>query len=113
MALTAHAYEVRLQNWLGGRVLNLSEQVRGEVLRHSLQGASFARDWALRRRAILDHLGPAKSVSPKDVLGLGSRLSDLFVQQTRTVSQDRDQASVSGGGAVWDALVNLYEPHWV
>ena len=88
--------------------VDLVEQVRGAVVRQSLAGTSFARDWPLRRRAILGYLGSAGELESERVIGVGDRLSQVFVDQTRAVAHDRDQSSVSGGGVVWDTLVNLY-----
>src|SRR4051812_46432323 len=92
----------------GGTTMDLVEQVRGEVTRQALAGKSFARDWPLRRRAILEYLGSADQIGAERVVGLGDMLSKLFVEQTRDMAHDRDQSSVSGGGVVWDSLVNLY-----
>ena len=88
--------------------MNLVEQVRGEVVRHSIRGATFGRDWPLRRRVILEYLGPPDHVEARRIVDLGDGLSEIFTEQTRTLVHERDQSSVSGGGVAWDTLVNVY-----
>jgi hypothetical protein len=93
---------------MGWYELNLIESLRSLVVKHSLLGPTFARDWTVRRRAIRDLIYSNGAIEAARLNGLGDHLSSIFMDYSADRGGARDQSSVSSGGQVWDSLVNYY-----
>lgn len=79
------------------------EAYRKEQIKR-LQGMkSFGSCWPIWEEQILRHTN--NFTDARGVYDLGSKLSDIF---RSTGGVGRDQASLSGGGAAWEALVCWY-----
>lgn len=82
------------------------EQLREHVVTDLLAQRTVASVWPTWRPELQRRLAPAGAAKHvHQLLALGGKLSDVF--QT-TGGGDRDQSSVSGGGAAWESLVCWY-----
>ena len=85
--------------------MSLIEQVRSEVVRHTLDLPSFQGSWAARRDIIRGTFGNPDAPTRAELVQLGEHLSDIFQCIGRG---QRTNADVSGGGVAWSALVSWY-----
>lgn len=82
------------------------EQLREQVVTDLLAQSSVASVWPTWRAELQRRLAPVGAQKHvHQTFALGGKLTDVF--QT-TGGGDRDQSSVSGGGAAWESLVCWY-----
>lgn len=84
-------------------VLSFLERYRANQIARLLKMPSFKACWATWELQIRKLTSEFED--PSAIYNLGSQLSDIF---RSTGGGGRDQASLSGGGAAWEALVCWY-----
>ena len=82
---------------------NLPEYLRKVSIESLFQMATFSKSWEVWKIKILELLGD--NITPSNILDLGDHLGEIFYTTGNT---GRDQSSLSGGGAAWEALVTWY-----
>ena len=84
--------------------MNIVEAIRAESLAHQL--GKLGATWPERRKVLLDPLRGNPGPSPRELLGVGDKLSEAFLLPS--FANQRGQSELSGGGSTWEALVSFY-----
>jgi hypothetical protein len=85
------------------RLTGFLEEYRAEQIKRLKAMKSFKQCWPIWERQILALT--SNYTDAKAIYDLGHHLSDIF---RSTGGEGRDQSSLSGGGAAWEALVCWY-----
>ena len=82
---------------------SITELAREKVVIDLFRMKTFSQCWEIWQPEISRYL--PEDPSPETVLSLGGKLRDVF---KTTKPANRDQKAISGGGAIWEALVCYY-----
>ncbi|MBP1080770.1 hypothetical protein ACFFJQ_14270 [Bacillus capparidis] len=82
---------------------NICEYLREEAIKGLFELTTVKKAWPTWRQEITNRIGNLNA--PLNIINLGDHLSEVF---RSTSSSGRSQASISGGGTGWEALVCWY-----
>jgi hypothetical protein len=91
------------RNWPVDQLTSFLEEHRAAQVKRLKAMRSFGSCWPIWERQIQEIT--SDYTDPKGIYDLGHHLSDIF---RSTGGEGRDQSSLSGGGAAWEALVCWY-----